>query len=161
VSRRAWLSALAGGAGLLAAACQTGGTSTELNTPEGRVVQWEGDDMLILVTGLQPRYQVGDVVKLNVLLNNQGNRVAEAKVRTKLLGLGDQPVVQADPVTLTINTQDAKSVDVQLPTARSLVPGDYTVSVEVPPWIVDGRETGSGARLRAPVHFDPSGGQSA
>jgi hypothetical protein len=156
VSRRAWLSALAGGVGMVAVACQPGGTSTELNTPEGRVIQWEGDNMLILVTGLQPQYEVGDVIRLNVLLNNQGNRPVDARVRTKLLGLGDQPVAQLEPVQLTVNTKDASSVDQVLPTGRDLPPGDYyAVSVEVPPWVVDGRETGSGARLRAPIKIVP------
>jgi hypothetical protein len=156
VSRRAWLSALAGGAGVVAVACQTTATSTELNTPEGRVIQWEGPNMLILVTGLQQQYQAGDVIRLNVLLNNQSNRVVDARVRTKLTGLGDQPVVQTEAVQLTVGTQDASSVDQQLPTGRDLPPGDfYNVSVEVPPWTVDGRETGQGARLRAPIQVVP------
>jgi hypothetical protein len=158
VSRRAWLSALAGGAGMVAVACQPTVTSGELNTPEGRVIQWEGPDMLILVTGLEQQYQVGDVIRLNVLLNNQSNRVVEAHVRTKLLGLGDQAVVQAEPVQLTVGTQDASSVDQRLPTGRDLPPGDfYNVSVEVPPWTVEGRETGQGARLRAPIRLLPRG----
>ncbi len=156
IGRRAWLSALVGGVGLAAVACQAGAESTELNTPEGRVIQWQGDTMLILVTGLQDQYQVGDVITFNVLLNNQSNQVVDAKVRSKLLGLGDQPVVQAEPVQLTVETQDASNVDQELPTGNQLPPGDYTVSVEVPPWEVAGRETGSGARLRAPVKIVPA-----
>jgi hypothetical protein len=156
IGRRAWFSALAGGVGLAAVACQSGAESTELNTPEGRVIQWQGDTMLILVAGLHDQYQVGDVIKFNVLLNNQSNQVVDAKVRSKLLGLGDQPVVQAEPVQLTVETQDASNVDQELPTGNQLPPGDYTVSVEVPPWEVAGRETGSGARLRAPIKVVPA-----
>ena len=151
IGRRAWLSALAGGVGLAAVACQSSGQSSELNTPDGRVVQWQDDTMLILVSGLQDQYQVGDVIQFNVLLNNQTNQVVDARVRSKLLGLGDQAVVQAEPVQLEVETMDASNVDQELPTGRTLPPGDYTVSVEVPPWVVAGRETGSGARLRAPV----------
>ncbi len=156
IGRRAWFSTLVGGVGLAAVACQSGGESTELSTPEGRVIQWQGDTMLILVSGLQDQYQVGDVITFNVLLNNQSNQVVVAKIRSKLLGLGDQPVVQAEPVQVTVETQDASNVDQELPTGNQLPPGDYTVSVEVPPWEVAGRETGSGARLRAPVKVVPA-----
>ena len=38
--------------------------------------------------------------------------------------------------------------------ARDLQPGDYTLSVEVPPWKLDGRDFGHGATLRAGVRLD-------
>lgn len=156
LSRRAWLSALAGSAGALAMACQNAG-STEVETPEGRVIQWEGGDLIVLVSGLQHRYHTGDVVRLNVLINNQSTKLVQARVRTKLLGLGDQPVVQAEPVLLTVKPDDASGVDQELATGRSLVADNYTVSVEIPPWTVEGRETGSGARLRATVKIEAAG----
>ena len=51
ISRRAWIASLAGGAGAVAAACERSGGFTETDTPEGRVLQWEGDNLLVLVTG--------------------------------------------------------------------------------------------------------------
>lgn len=158
VSRRAWLAALVSGAGLLAAAC-SGGGSQVLDTPDGRVLQYEGDDMLILVSGLQPSYQLGDEVHLNLMVNNQTAGYVEIKLRTKLLGRGDQAVVQPDPVILDVNHDDASNQDQSFILPRDLLPGDYTLSVEVPPWKLDGREVGVGATLRAPVRLDPAAGQ--
>src|SRR5919205_1690873 len=97
VSRRAWLAALVSGAGLLATACGSGGSQV-LDTPEGRVLQYEGDDLLVLVSGAEPAYRVGDTMHLNLLVNNQSAGFVQVKLRTKLLGRGDQPVVQPDPV---------------------------------------------------------------
>src|SRR5438067_4662743 len=153
VSRRAWLAALISGAGLLAAACSSGGSQV-LDTPEGRVMQYEGDDLLILVSGLQPTYHVGDQVQLNLLVNNQSTGFVQIKLRTKLLGRADQPVVQPDPVMLEVKSDDASSQDQSFILPRDLLPGDYTLSVEVPPWKLDGREFGVGATLRAPVRLD-------
>jgi len=158
VSRRAWLAALVSGAGLLAAACSSGGSQV-LDTPEGRVLQYEGDEVLILVSGLQPTYQLGDTVQLNLIVNNQSAGYMEIKLRTKLLGRADQPVVQPDPVLLDVNHDDASSQDQSFLLPRDLLPGDYTLSVEVPPWKLDGREVGVGATLRAPVHLDPASDQ--
>jgi hypothetical protein len=76
------------------------------------------------------------------------------KLRTKLLGRGDQPVVQPEPVMLEVKTDDASSADQALDLPRDLLPGDYTLSVEVPPWKLDGREFGVGATLRAPVRLN-------
>src|SRR5438067_11291892 len=70
VSRRAWLAGLVSGAGLIAAACGSASTVV-LDTPEGRVLQYEGDDLLVLVSGVQPTYHVGDSLHLNLLVNNQ------------------------------------------------------------------------------------------
>jgi hypothetical protein len=158
VSRRAWLAGLVSGAGLLAAACGSPG-ATVLDTPEGRVLQYEGDDLLVLVSGVQPSYRVGDTVHVNLLVNNQSAGYAQVRLRTKLLGRGDQPVVQADPALLAVKSDDASSVDQDLVLVRDLLPGDYTLSVEVPPWKLDGRDFGHGATLRAPVRLDPADAQ--
>src|SRR5438067_4549337 len=155
LTRRAWLAGLVSGAGLLAAACSSSGPQV-LDTPEGRILQYEGDDLLVLVSGLAPSYQVGDHVHVNVLVNNQSAGFVQIKLRTKLLGRGDQPVVQPDPVSLDVKSDDASSIDQDLLLPRDLVPGDYTFSVEVPPWKLDGREVGVGATLRAPVRLDPA-----
>jgi hypothetical protein len=154
VTRRAWFAALVSGAGLLAAACAPS-SSQVLDTPEGRVLQYEGDDVLVLVSGLDPSYHVGETMHLNLLVNNQGSGFIQIKLRTKVLGRGDQPVVQPDPVQLEVKSEDASSADQDVFLPRDLVPGDYTLSVEVPPWKLDGREFGVGATLRAPVHLDP------
>jgi hypothetical protein len=155
ISRRAWFAAVVSGAGLIAAACSPGGSQV-LDTPEGRIVQYEGDDLLVLVSGLQPSYRVGDDMQLNLMVNNQSAGFVQIKLRTKLLGRGDQPVVQPEPVMLEVKSDDASSADQQFVLPPDLQPGDYTLSVEVPPWKLDGREVGVGATLRAPVHLDPA-----
>jgi len=141
------------GAGLVAAACAPPAAQV-LDTPEGRVMQYEGDDLLVLVTGAEPSYHVGDQIHLNLMVNNQSAGFAQVKLRTKLLGRGDQPVVQPDPVSLDVKSDDANSVNQDVPLPRDLLPGDYTLSIEVPPWKLDGREFGGGANLRAPVRLD-------
>ena len=153
LSRRAWFAAIASGAGLLAAACSASGPQL-LDTPEGQVLQYEGDDLLILVSGLQKSYQIGDQMHLNLLVNNQSAGFVQIKLRTKLLGRGDQPVVQPEPVSLEVKSDDATSADQSIDLRRDLLPGDYTLSVEVPPWKLDGREVGVGATLRAPVRLN-------
>jgi hypothetical protein len=130
-----------------------------LDTPEGRVLQYEGDELLVLVSGLQPSYHLGDQVHLNLLVNNQSAGFVQVKLRTKLLGRADQPVVQPDPVSLDVKSDDASSADQEFPLPRDLLPGDYTLSVEVPPWKLDGREFGPGATLRAPVRLDAADSQ--
>ena len=158
MSRRLWLAGLVSGAGMLAAACGSPGAQV-LDTPEGRVLQYEGDDLLVLVSGAQPSYHVGDTMHLNLMVNNQSTGFVQVRLRTKLLGRGDQPVVQGDPVALDVKVDDASSADQDLLITPDLLPGDYTLSVEVPPWKLDGREFGSGGTLRAPVHLDPPAGQ--
>jgi len=158
VSRRLWLAGLVSGAGMLAAACGSPGAQV-LDTPEGRVLQYEGDDLLVLVSGAQPSYHVGDTMHLNLMVNNQSTGFVQVRLRTKLLGRGDQPVVQADPVSLDVKVDDASSADQDVQITPDVLPGDYTLSVEVPPWKLDGREFGRGATLRAPVRLDPPASQ--
>jgi len=158
VSRRAWFAAIVSGAGLLAAACAPG-SSQVLDTPEGRIVQYEGDDLLVLVSGLQPAYRLGDQMNLNLMVNNQSAGFVQIKLRTKLLGRADQPVVQPDPIMLDVKSDDASNADQSFILPRDLLPGDYTLSVEVPPWKLDGREFGVGATLRAPVRLEAAEAQ--
>jgi hypothetical protein len=153
LSRRAWLAGLVSGAGVLAAACGSPG-AVVLDTPEGRVLQYEGDDALILVSGAQQSYRLGESMKLNLLVNNQSTSLIQVRLRTKLLGRGDQPVVQAEPALLDVKPDDAGSVDQTMPLSRDLLPGDYTLSIEVPPWKRDGRDFGRGANLRAAVRLE-------
>jgi len=141
------------GASVLAAACSSPG-AVVLDTPEGRVVQYEGDDALILVSGVEGSYRLGESMKLNLMVNNQSTSLIQVRLRTKLLGRGDQPVVQAEPVLLDVRPDDASNVDQTVPLGLDLVPGDYTLSIEVPPWKRDGRDFGRGATLRAPVRLD-------
>ena len=140
---------------LVASAC--GSPSTQvLDTPDGRVLQYEGDDLLVLVSGSQASYHIGDTMQLNLMVNNQSTGFVQVKLRTKLLGRGDQPVVQEDPVTVEVDTDGANSVDQSVFLPPDLLPGDYTLSIEVPPWKLDGRQYGSGATLQAPVRLDPA-----
>jgi hypothetical protein len=155
ISRRAWLGALVSATGALAAACSPGTDTTEVRTAEGRVLQWEGDDLIVLVSNLQDRYPAGQPIHLSVLVNNQSTRPIQARVRTKLLGLGDQAISDAEIAVLSIAPADAANTDRDLPVARNTQPGDYTVSVEIPPWTVDGRATGRGATLRGAIKIDP------
>lgn len=154
MSRRAWLAALASGAGAAAAvACGPGQGGTELTTPEGKVLQWQGDDLVVLVSGYQSHYRAGELIKVTVLVNNQTTRLAQVRVRTRLLARGDQPVVEAEVSTLNVRAEDAASVERQLQTARTLVPGEYVLNVEIPPWRLDGRETGRLVSLRTPLQI--------
>jgi hypothetical protein len=155
VSRRAWFAGLASGVSLAAAACTASGPQV-LDTPEGRVLQLESDDLLVLVSGLEPSYRVGDTIRLNLMVNNQSAGYMQVRLRTKLLGRGDQPVVQAEPVLLNVKSDDAASVDQELVLGRDLLAGDYTLAVEVPPWKLDGRDYGRGGTLRAPVRIEPA-----
>lgn len=143
---------------MLVASCSSPGAEV-LDTPDGRVLQYEGDDLLVLVSGSQPSYHVGDTMQLNLLVNNQSTGFVQVRLRTKLLGRGDQPVVQEDPLSLDVKSDDASSADQSVFLPPDLLPGDYTLSVEVPPWKLDGREFGRGATLRAPVKLEAPASQ--
>jgi hypothetical protein len=143
---------------MLAAACGSPGAQV-LDTPEGRILQFESDDLLVLVSGAQSSYQLGETLHLNLIVNNQSAGYAQVRLRTKILGRADQPVVQAEPALLSIKTDDAASVNQDIVLPRDLVPGDYTLSVEVPPWKLDGRDFGRGGSLRAPLRLNPSATQ--
>lgn len=156
LSRRAWLGALVSGAGAAAAACGPTGGVTELSTPDGKVLQWEGDDLLVLVSGVQPTYRAGEPIKVNVLVNNQGTGLVQVRVRTRLLARGDQAIAEAEVATLTVESEDAANVDRAVLLAKSLAPGEYTLSVELPPWRVNDREAGRLVTLRTRVQIDPA-----
>jgi hypothetical protein len=91
---------------------------------------------------------------LNLLVNNQGTGFVQIKLRTKVLGRGDQPVVQPEPVMLEVKSDDASSSDQAFELPKDLLPGDYTLAVEVPPWKLNGQDFGVGATLRAPVRLN-------
>ena len=156
MSRRVWLTALVSGAGAVSASCQSP-TSQVMETADGQVLHWEGDELIVLVSGFQPAYRVGETIAVTVIANNQGAQVLDVRVRIKILGLGDQPVIQSEPTLLSIAPGDAGKVEQSLPIARSTQTGTYTLSVEIPPWKVGGREVGKGATLRAPLRFDSTG----
>jgi hypothetical protein len=158
VSRRAWLAGLVSGVSLAAAACASP-AATVVDTPEGRVLQYEGDDLLVLVSGSKPEYTVGETVHLNLLINNQSTGYVQVRLRTKLLGRADQPVVQAEPVILNAKAYDASNVDQDVVLPRDLLPGDYTLSVEVPPWKLDGKDFGRGGTMRTSVRLDAAASQ--
>jgi hypothetical protein len=122
-------------------------------------MQYEGDDLLVLVSGVKPTYAAGESVHLNLMVNNQSAGYVQVRLRTKLLGRADQPVVQAEAAQLSIKSDDAGSIDQDLPLGRDLLPGDYTLSVEVPPWKLDGRDFGRGATLRTAVRLEPAAAQ--
>jgi hypothetical protein len=150
-----WFAGLISGVSLAAAACGASGSQV-LDTPDGPVIQWEGDDLLVLVSGFQPSYHLGDQMHLNLLVNNQSSGFVQVKLRTKLLGRGEQPVVQPDPINLEVKSDDASSANQDVLLPRDLLPGDYTLSIEVPPWKLNGRDFGSGGTLQAPVRLDPA-----
>lgn len=121
-----------------------------VQTPEGPVYQLEKDEMLVLVSGVKPEYRAGDRIAVNVLLNNQSTRFASARIRTRLLGRGGQAVAEAEAVSLNVKPADASSVERVLVLPLDLVPAEYEVQVELPPWSFEGRQAGGGS-LKAAV----------
>src|SRR5215217_7367810 len=91
VNRRAALGIWASGLTGLTSACMSQGVS-EIDGPDGKILQLEKDDFLVLVSDFARQYQPGDKITLKVLINNQGTRYATARVRTRLVGRGQQAV---------------------------------------------------------------------
>jgi DNA-directed RNA polymerase subunit K/omega len=143
VDRRAALGIWASGLVGLTSACAERGF-TEIDSPEGKILQLQKDDLLVLVSDFAAQYQPGDRVTVKVLVNNQSSRYATARVRTRLLGRGQQAVVEAEVVSLNIKPLDAAVTERSLLIPRDLPPGDYTLQVELPAWSFEGRETGGG-----------------
>lgn len=151
VARRELFGAAVSGLAGLAAACSGAGGRTEaVDTPEGKVYQWERDDLLVLVSGLRDSYQAGEELRFKVLLNNQTNRFGLFRVRTKLAGRGQQVVAEAPVASVQVKPFDATEVERTLGPTSALTPGDYSLVVELPPWSLEGRTLGGGA-LSAPV----------
>ncbi len=149
VDRRAAFGVWASGLASLASACGTSGT-TELDTPDGKVLQLEKDDFLILVSNFAPTYRPGDHLTVHVIVNNQSSRYATARIRTKLVGRGQQVVAEAEVATINIKPSDATPTDRSLLIPTDLQPGDYTLQIELPAWSFEGRQTG-GATLTTGV----------
>ena len=143
VDRRAALGIWASGLMGLTSACSERGF-TEIDSPEGKILQLEKDDFLVLVSDFRPRYQPGERVTLKVLVNNQSSRYATARIRTRLVGRGQQPVAEADVVTVNVRPLDAAVVERSLLVPRDLSPGEYTLQVELPAWSFEGRQAGGG-----------------
>jgi hypothetical protein len=143
VDRRAALGIWASGLMGLASACTDRGV-TEIDSPGGKILQLEKDDFLVLVSDFAPRYEPGDQLNLKVIVNNQSSRYATARIRTRLLGRGQQPVVEAEVVSVNVKPMDAVPVDRSLTIPRDLPTGEYTLQVELPAWSFEGRQSGGG-----------------
>ena len=143
VGRRSAIGIWASGLTGLVSACADRGV-TEINSPEGKILQLEKDDFLVLVSDFAAQYQPGDRITLKVLVNNQSTRFATARIRTRLLGRGQQAVVEAEVVSLNVRPMDAATTERTLPIPRDLPPGDYTLQVELPAWSFEGRQAGGG-----------------
>jgi hypothetical protein len=143
VDRRAafgiWASGLMG----VASACTDRG-ATEIDGPDGKVLQLQKDDFLVLVSDFAQKYQPGDRLTAKVILNNQSARYATARVRTRLIGRGQQPVVEAEVVSVNVKPMDAAITERSLLIPRDLTPGDYTFQIELPAWSFEGRQAGGG-----------------
>jgi hypothetical protein len=144
VDRREALGIWATGLASIASACGGRGT-TVVQTPEGPVLQLERDEFIILVSGFQASYRPGDQVAVTVIVNNQSTRFATARIRTRILGRGQQAIAEADVAAINVKPQDATAVERAVTVPREATPGDYTLSVELPPWSLEGRQTGGGA----------------
>jgi hypothetical protein len=143
VNRRAalgiWTSGLMG----ITSACSDRDV-TVIDGPDGKILQLQKDDLLVLVSDFASQYHPGDRITLQVLINNQGSRYATARIRTRLLGRGQQAVVEAEVASLNIKPMDAAKIDRELLIPTDLPPGDYTLQVELPAWSFEGRQTGGG-----------------
>src|SRR5262245_23410654 len=127
-SRRQLFSAAASGLAGFAAACGVGAGRTEVvDTPDGRVLQWERAELLVLVSGLAPRYRRGEQIQLKLILNNQASRSSVYRVRTKLLDRAQQVVVEAPLANLQVKPLDAGELERTLALPASLTPGSYSL----------------------------------
>jgi hypothetical protein len=149
VNRRAALGIWASGLTGLASACGDKDV-TAIDTPNGTVLQLQKDDFLVMVSDFASQYQLGDQINVTVLVNNQSTRYATTRIRTRLVGRGQQAVAEAEVVSINVKPLDATKVERSLPIPRDLSPGDYTLQVQLPSWSFEGRETGGGT-LNAPV----------
>jgi hypothetical protein len=144
VDRRQAFSIWASGIASAASAC-TGTGTTVLQTAEGPVLRLEKDDFLVLVSGFQSTYRPGERVTVKVLVNNQSTRFAAARIRTKLLGRGQQAVVETEVASITVKPFDATETERTMLLPGNLPAGDYTLMVELPPWSFEGRQAGGGS----------------
>ena len=145
---------MASGVAAFAAACAspaTGETRLVDDPALGRVYQWEKDDLLVLASGLQPAYRPGDEMRVKLLLNNQKHVSAEVKIRTRLLGRGQQAVVEAEVVNVEVPADGVLNLERPLRLPRSLPPQDYALQVELPPWTLAGNGEAGGGSLMIPV----------
>ena len=143
VDRRAALGIWASALTSAVAAC-TNRDTTVLQTPDGPVLQLEKDDFLVLVSGFKDAYHPGERIDLKVLINNQSSRYAQARIRTRLVGRGQQAVVEAEVVAANVRPFEATTVDRALLLPTSVTVGDYTLQIELPPWSFEGRQAGGG-----------------
>ncbi|MBI4582296.1 MAG: hypothetical protein HY718_21560 [Planctomycetes bacterium] len=154
MERREFFSLAVSSLASLAAACGAppNGDMQVIDRPEGRVVHWEKDDLVVLVSGAEARYAPGQTIKLNIVVNNQGGKLVQARVRTKLLGRGMQSVVEAPVTTLSVAPEAAGTMDRELAVPSDLTPGEYTLQIELPPWTVgETNRTTGGGRLALPI----------
>jgi hypothetical protein len=143
VDRRAALGIWASSLMSLATACNDRGM-TEIDGPDGKILQLEKDDFLVLVSDFAPRYEPGDQITLKVIVNNQSSRYATARIRTRLVGRGQQAVVEAEVVSVNVKPMDAATLERTLMIPRDLPAGEYTLQVELPAWSFEGRQAGGG-----------------
>ncbi|MCC7372134.1 MAG: hypothetical protein IT306_27205 [Chloroflexi bacterium] len=144
VGRRAALGVWASGLMGVAGACGDRYAS-EIDGPDGKILQLERDDLLVLVSDFKGQYQPGDRIAVKVLINNQSSRLCQARIRTRLLGRGQQAVVEAEVATVNIRPFDATPTERVLSLPNNLPAGEYTLQVELPPWSFEGRQAGGGA----------------
>ena len=143
VDRRAALGIWASALTSAVAAC-TNKDTTLVQTPEGPVLQLEKDDFLVLVSGFKDVYHPGERIDLKVLINNQSSRFAQARIRTRLIGRGQQALVEAEVVATNVKPFDAATVERTLQLPTTVGAGEYTLQVELPPWSFEGRQAGGG-----------------
>ncbi|MCC7106216.1 MAG: hypothetical protein IT307_13825 [Chloroflexi bacterium] len=154
INRRDLAQATMSSLAAMVTACGPSGGQTEVvDSPEGRVYRWERDDLLVLLSDLKDRYRLGEPIALKVLLNNQAGRAGTFRVRTKLMGRGQQVEAEAEVATLQVRPNDAAEVTRTLVPPASIRPGEYSVVVELPAWTLEGERPKGGGSLTAPVQL--------